>query len=121
MLHLQSAAIEAGRGKNRIHIKYVAKEDSSTGENQLSGARRRAFPKHHQDHSNNVASCGFMSDLSVQIQKQCAYMCTFAQGEKKRILLRGLKRNYIRKRTHSFSVNNHLCTRTQRQEHEYKN
>lgn len=43
MLHLQSAAIEAGRGKNRIHIKYVAKEDSSTGENQLSGAREESF------------------------------------------------------------------------------
>lgn len=53
---------------------------------------RIAFPQHHQDHSNNVASCGFMSDLSVQIRKQCAYMFTCAQGEKRRILLRGLKR-----------------------------
>lgn len=43
MLHLQSAAIEAGRGKNIIRIKYVAKEDSQTEGNQLYGEREDSF------------------------------------------------------------------------------
>lgn len=45
MFHLQSAATEAGRGKNRIYIKYVAKEDSQRKENQLYGEREESFSK----------------------------------------------------------------------------